>query len=106
MLRTLEPQNEAKNKNAEAYFRNTYSFKLKSLYCLLHHNVFTALPRGLIFLQVSSSHWSVIKSLLLAYNVHLVEVPKEILVAIKWYYYGSLKSISPHFVRTVAKVTS
>ena len=32
MLRTVEPQNGAKNKNAEAHFRNPCSFKMKSVY--------------------------------------------------------------------------
>ena len=32
MLRTVEPQNGAKNKNAEAHFRNPCSYKMKSVY--------------------------------------------------------------------------
>ena len=32
MLRTLEPQNRAKNKNAEADFKNPCSYKMKSVY--------------------------------------------------------------------------
>ena len=32
MLRTLEPQNGAKNKNAEAHFRKPCSYKMKSVY--------------------------------------------------------------------------
>ena len=33
MLRTLEPQKEAENKNAEADFKNPCSYKMKSVYC-------------------------------------------------------------------------
>ena len=32
MLRTLEPKNRAKNKNAEAHFKNLCSYKMKSVY--------------------------------------------------------------------------
>ena len=32
MLRTLEPQKEAENKNAEADFKNPCSYKMKSVY--------------------------------------------------------------------------
>ena len=32
MLITVEPQNGAKNKNAEAHFRNPCSYKMKSVY--------------------------------------------------------------------------
>ena len=32
MLRTLEPQKGAKNKNAEADFKNPCSYKMKSVY--------------------------------------------------------------------------
>ena len=32
MLTTLEPQNMAKNKNAEAHFKNPCSYKMKSVY--------------------------------------------------------------------------
>ena len=32
MLRTLEPQNRVKNKNAEAHFKNPCSYKMKSVY--------------------------------------------------------------------------
>ena len=35
MLRTLEPQNRAKNKNAEADFKNPCSYKVKSVYSAL-----------------------------------------------------------------------
>ena len=34
MLRTLEPQKEAENKNAEADFKNPCSYKMKSVYCV------------------------------------------------------------------------
>ena len=34
MLRTLEPQSRVKNKNAEAHFKNTCSYKMKSVYSL------------------------------------------------------------------------
>ena len=33
MLETLEPQKGAKNKNAEANFKNPCSYKMKSVYC-------------------------------------------------------------------------
>ena len=32
MLRTLEPKKGAENKNAEAYFKNPCSYKMKSVY--------------------------------------------------------------------------
>ena len=32
MLRTLEPQNRVRNKNAEAHFKNPCSYKMKSVY--------------------------------------------------------------------------
>ena len=32
VLRTLEPQNKAKNKNAEAHFKKQCSYKMKSVY--------------------------------------------------------------------------
>ena len=32
MLRTLEPQKEAENKNVEADFKNPCSYKMKSVY--------------------------------------------------------------------------
>ena len=32
MLRTLEPENSVKNKNAEAHFKNLCSYKMKSVY--------------------------------------------------------------------------
>ena len=32
MLRTLEPQNKVKNKNAEAHFKKQCSYKMKSVY--------------------------------------------------------------------------
>ena len=35
MLRMLEPQKEAENKNAEADFRNPCSYKMKSVYQVL-----------------------------------------------------------------------
>ena len=31
MLRTLEPQNRVKNKNAEAFLRNPCSYRMKSV---------------------------------------------------------------------------
>ena len=34
MLRTFEPQNRAKSKNAEAEFKNTCSYKMKSVYMI------------------------------------------------------------------------
>ena len=34
MLRTLEPQKEAENKNAEADFKSPCSYKMKSVYTL------------------------------------------------------------------------
>ena len=34
MLRTLEPQKGAENKNAEADFKNPCSYKMKSVYCI------------------------------------------------------------------------
>ena len=34
MLGTFEPQNRAKNKNAEAHYRNPCSCKMKSVYVL------------------------------------------------------------------------
>ena len=34
MLRTLEPQKGAENKNAEADFKNPCSYKMKSVYWL------------------------------------------------------------------------
>ena len=36
MLRTLEPQNRVKNKNAEAHFKNPCSYKMKSVYLFSH----------------------------------------------------------------------
>ena len=35
VLRTLEPQNKAKNKNAEAHFKKQCSYKMKSVYYVL-----------------------------------------------------------------------
>ena len=32
MLRTLEPENRAKNKNAEAHLKKQCSYKMKSVY--------------------------------------------------------------------------
>ena len=37
MLRTLEPEIRAKNKNAEADFKNPCSYKMKSVYLILCH---------------------------------------------------------------------
>ena len=43
MLRTLEPQKEAENKNAEADFKNPCSYKMKSVQLYLGWRVFRIL---------------------------------------------------------------
>ena len=40
MLRTLEPQKGAENKNAEADFKNSCSYKMKSVYLAYSEFVF------------------------------------------------------------------
>ena len=37
MLRTLEPQKGAENKNAEADFKNPCSYKMKSVYWIIRY---------------------------------------------------------------------
>ena len=49
MLGTFEPQNRAKNKNAEAHFKNPCSYKMKSVYMkpisILSPSVYILNPR-------------------------------------------------------------